>query len=124
MTREDAKAILKDCLYKAEYKHGAYGIALEMAIKALEQKDWKFYYDHGYAQAKRDLQEPKTETWSIKDVTNTFKKYGLIKEQESVLDKIRGEIVHLHDWAFSREEILRIIDKYMSESESGDDNKG
>lgn len=29
------------------------------AIKALEQepceKDWRFYYDHGYAQAKRDL---------------------------------------------------------------------
>lgn len=29
-----------------------------------------------------------------------------------VLDKIRSEIVHLHDWAFSRGEILRIIDKY------------
>ena len=33
------------------------------------------------------------------------------------LDKIRAEIVHLHDWAFSREEILRIIDKYKAESE-------
>jgi hypothetical protein len=65
MTREDAKAILEDCLYKAEYKYGAYGIALKMAIKALEQKDWKFYYDHGYAQAKRDLQEPKTGHWEM-----------------------------------------------------------
>jgi hypothetical protein len=37
--------------------------AFDMAIKALEQKDWKFYYDHGYAQAKRDLQEPKTGHW-------------------------------------------------------------
>ena len=63
MTREDAKAILEDCLYKAEYKHGAYGIALKMAIKALEQ-------------------EPKTDTWSIKDVADTFKKHGLIREQE------------------------------------------
>ena len=34
-----------------------------------------------------------------------------------VLDKIRAEIVHLHDWAFSREEVLRLIDKYKSESE-------
>ena len=34
-----------------------------------------------------------------------------------VLDKIRDEIVHLHDWAFDREEILRIIDKYKAESE-------
>ena len=33
------------------------------------------------------------------------------------LDKIRAEIVHLHDWAFSREEVLRIIDKYKAESE-------
>ena len=33
-----------------------------------------------------------------------------------VLDKIRDEVVHLHDWAFTREEILRIIDKYKAES--------
>lgn len=39
------------------------------------------------------------------------------KPKTDVLDKIRTEIVHLHDWAFSREEILRIIDKYMTESE-------
>ena len=32
--------------------------AYDMAIKALEQEPcfgWRFYYDHGYAQAKRDL---------------------------------------------------------------------
>ena len=34
-----------------------------------------------------------------------------------VLDKIRAEVVHLHDWTFKREEILRIIDKYKAESE-------
>lgn len=38
-------------------------------------------------------------------------------KQESALDKIRDEIEHLHDWAFSREEILRIIDKCKEESE-------
>ena len=38
-------------------------------------------------------------------------------KQKPILDKIRDEIVHLHDWAFSREEILRIIDKYKAESE-------
>jgi hypothetical protein len=32
-------------------------------------------------------QEPKTDTWSIKDVADTFKKHGLIKEQEPVLIK-------------------------------------
>ena len=34
-----------------------------------------------------------------------------------VLNEIRSEIVHLHDWAFSREEILRIIDKYRESEE-------
>ena len=34
-----------------------------------------------------------------------------------VIDKIRVEIKHLHDWAFTREEILKIIDKYKVESE-------
>ena len=35
--------------------------AQDMAISALSEKDWKFYYDHGYAQAKRDLSENKGE---------------------------------------------------------------
>ena len=69
--------------------------ALDTAIKALEGADiegyssrlWKAAYERGKA------------------------------EQTSVLGKIRAEIVHLHDWAFSREEILRIIDKYKAESE-------
>lgn len=39
------------------------------------------------------------------------------EDKVKVLDKIRDEIVHLHDWAFDREEILRIIDKYKPESE-------
>lgn len=38
-------------------------------------------------------------------------------EQESVLDKIRAEIFHLHDWAFDRDEVLKIIDKYRQEVE-------
>lgn len=40
------------------------------------------------------------------------KKYDRLVD---VLDKLRDEIGHLHDWAFSREEILRIIDKYRNE---------
>jgi len=43
-------------------------------------------------------------------------------QEREMLDKIRAEIVHLHDWAFSREEILRIIDKYKAESEGKDGN--
>lgn len=37
--------------------------------------------------------------------------------KNDVLDKIRDDIKYLHDWAFSREEILRIIDRYKEESE-------
>ena len=35
-------------------------------------------------------------------------------EGSEVLDKIRAEIVYLHEWAFSREAILKIIDKYKA----------
>lgn len=57
------------------------------------------------------------------DLTNAHTCYESIMaiiesmESDDVLDKIRAEIVYLHDWAFSREEILRIIDKYKAESE-------
>ena len=49
------------------------------------------------------------------------KAYEIGKAERSidadVLNEIREEIVHLHDWAFSREEILRIIDKYKADKE-------
>ena len=44
--------------------------------------------------------------------------YGFVKNGiplDDVLNKIIEEIEHLHDWAFSRDEILRIIDKYKGE---------
>lgn len=46
-----------------------------------------------------------------------------VKEAE-VLDEIRSEIVHLHDWAFSREEILRIIDKYKASPTGAEGERG
>lgn len=48
--------------------------ALEMAIKALEQ-------------------EPKTDTWSIKDVADTLAKHGLIAEQEPCEDAVSRQAV-------------------------------
>ena len=60
-------------------------------------EDWKFYYKHGYAQARKD-----------------------------VLDKIRAEIKALSNanpsyWhsgdMVEREDVLEIIDKYKAESE-------
>lgn len=47
---------------------------------------------------------------------------GKAEAGAEVLDEIRSEIVHLHDWAFSREEILRIIDKYKA-SPTGEEVK-
>lgn len=38
MTIEEAKAILKLAKIYCEYPHGAYSIALDIAIKALEQE--------------------------------------------------------------------------------------
>lgn len=59
-------------------------------------------YLDGYEKALE--QEPKTDSWSIKDVADTFKKHGLIREQEpcedcisrqAVLDK--KELIELED---------------------------
>jgi len=65
MTNEEAQIIIgnipvygDECYSIAEYQE-----AKTMAIQALSDslKEWKFYYDHGYAQAKRDLSKNKGE---------------------------------------------------------------
>lgn len=76
-------------------------------------------------------QEPKADTWSIKDVADTLAKHGLIVEQEpktDVLDKIRAEIEELADadgygdyqlgFSFGLMMAMEIIDKYRAESEA------
>ena len=61
MTREEAISIMKVIVHMLEEKYDTDRVeeAVDMAISALSEKDWKFYYDHGYAQAKRDLSENK-----------------------------------------------------------------
>lgn len=39
---------------------------------------------------------------------------GYVCGKNDTLDKIRVEIEHLHDWAFSREDVLKLIEKEMS----------
>lgn len=41
----------------------------------------------------KKMQEPKTDTWSIKEVANTLEKHGLIREQEPCEDCISREAV-------------------------------
>ena len=75
MTPQEAVELLKDKRMEINYKVNGttqFSEALDLAIKALEQtelnpsynsvktelkpsENWKFYYKHGYAQAKRDL---------------------------------------------------------------------
>ena len=82
--------------YKDDYNMGVYVGLLEAveilrgSYKALEPcEDWKFYYKHGYAQARND-----------------------------VLDKIRAEIIELRsEQNVGVLECLDIIDKYKTESE-------
>lgn len=39
----------------------------------------------------------------------------LIKALDALdaVEEIKAEIKHLHDWAFNREEVIKIIDKYI-----------
>ena len=43
----------------------------------------------------------------------------LIKALDAVdaVEEIKAEIKHLHDWAFNREEVIKIIDKHISRKE-------
>lgn len=103
--------------YKDDYNMGVY-VGLLKAVNILRAsynsvktelkscEDWKFYYQQGYAQVKRDLE------WT----------------RNEVLDKIRAELkdwqtdIHdnehdaeTHDFVFER--LYEIIDEYRTESE-------
>ena len=43
----------------------------------------------------------------------------LIKALDTVdaVEEIKAEIKHLHDWAFNREEVIKIIDEHISRKE-------
>lgn len=84
---------------------------------------WNYFRPYESIKAKEKGNEEILEYFKdINHAYNDCTKYDTLKRmldelQSPILDEIRDEIVHLHDWAFSREEILRIIDKYKAESE-------
>ena len=43
----------------------------------------------------------------------------LIKALDALdaVEEIKAEIKHLHDWAFNREEVIKIIDEHISRKE-------
>ena len=61
MTREEAIRFANDLKNNYTIDFDKLPEFCDLAISALSEKDWKFYYDHGYAQAKRDLSENKGE---------------------------------------------------------------
>lgn len=105
MTREEAIKIFNAVLFfgKCDCPKEEIEECLKMAIEALKQEScegWRFYYRHGYAQAKL--------------------------EQGAVLDKIRTEIADIYCGQYRenpltadevREMALEIIDKYKTEKE-------
>jgi len=88
MTREEAKRRMEICRNFLANNYSDMGepnfTAFNMAIQALSQ-------------------EP-TDTWSIKEVADTFKKHGLIREQEPCDD------------AISRDAVLSIIDGWYEQN--------
>ncbi len=117
MTREEA---IKELEY-VKKQTGYADAALDMAIRALEQtelnpsyngiknelepcEDWKFYYKHGYAQAKRDLEQTRNEV------------LDKIKAEIEALSNANPSYTHTCD-VVDREDVLDIIDKYKAENE-------
>ena len=73
----------------------------------------------------QDLKEIITEmrdndgTGTQQEVCNFLVNYMDLLEkqmQKSTLNKVRADIIHLHDWAFCRDEVIRIIDKYREKN--------
>ena len=109
---------------------------LEAKIKALEQEPFDietYCKEHFCVMVDNDVwekaekalkQEPKTDTWSIKEVADTLVKHGLIVEQEPILDKIRAEINRQEKWllqagytAYNVDIALDAIKSVVAESE-------
>lgn len=82
MNREEAIHILenlKPTNTNSSFDAYVIGEALTMAISALSEKEWEFYYDHGYAQAKRDLSENKGDLISRQVVIDALTKTSGIR---------------------------------------------
>ena len=66
--------------------------AQDLAISALSEKDWKFYYDHGYAQAKRDLSKSKKD---FDEMTNREIISEFVEQDDSfaiMVDEVNGTV--------------------------------
>ena len=99
MTIEQSKSELMQ-IYGAlaSNKQIAIDTLVKASVKPQEPKsEWE--HDHAILKAYPDganeviEQEPKTDSWSIKDVANTFKKHGLIRVQESSGNAIDRKLV-------------------------------
>lgn len=94
MTKEEAIELIHDIQTDAVYSIlPEEKEALDMAISALSEKEWKFYYDHGYAQAKRDLSENKGRTYGevinfyLNSLVETYKRMGYTITEISITEK-------------------------------------
>ena len=103
MTNERAIELL--CAYGTPLDEDKFQEALNMAITALSAE-----YKYGWCKGCKEYDTEKhcCHRWS------SFIRYTLQDSIDYVLDDIKDEIKHLHEWAFSREEILKIIDKHIS----------
>ena len=70
MTRDEAIELLQNTAFFGRSTDDI-DSAIRMAIEALKtqpcDKDWKFYFNHGYAQAKRDLEKQPCEDGIVFD---------------------------------------------------------
>lgn len=81
----------KDAIESFKHSNEQAKVRLEvekMRMDNDEIKELEFYIERDEIAIKALEREPKTDSWSIKDVADTFKKHGLIREQEPCEDAI------------------------------------
>lgn len=109
---------------KAEFET-EFEMILTLAEKALKQEpffwekcpyyepdmmfDGKDEYDMGQCKYK---QEPKTDTWSIKDVADTLAKHGLIEYRQKMFSYLDGVADGLNE---SNRDTIDVLDSIMAE---------
>ena len=80
----------------------------ELAISALSEKDWKFYYDHGYAQAKREFNSV------IEEIKAEIAKIEIPKDVKTV----DGSFAFCQALEIADLVIDRVVDKHIGKAES------
>ncbi len=116
MTREELRDYVEEQRNLGIIPYHVYSTLIDGIDTFLSEKEWRFYYDHGYAQAKRDLSENKSEWIPISSINEIPKEgaYWVTFEYENGYretshigwDKFHGRWDDEEGWALDNKDCI------------------